>query len=382
MPYLHADIFPHQIPKTPGGVCGDVVECFRAPEAAWVVCADGMGSGARANISANFCASLLKGHLLAGWSLRDAFRSAAAAMDASRRPGLPYAAFSVARLSPAGRATVLTYDAPPPLRLSPVGAESLPVRRLDGVEGVAGEADCRLGPGEALVLVSDGVTEAGRGAGLHGGWGVAGLCRFLSDAVVRGVPPAELSGAVCARADELCGAGPRDDTTTVVCRVRRGIVLNILTGPPADSARDRGVVERFLGMAGHRVVSGGTTASIVARVTGREPRLLPRAPRAVDPPAWALDGVDLVTEGAVTMNQAHNIMDVPPERRITPSGVSELCALMENADRVNFIVGTAANTASNDVRFQQQHILPRTVIIPLLRERLERGGRLVTVEYV
>ena len=43
---------------------------------------------------------------------------------------------------------------------------------------------------------------------------------------------------------------------------------------------------------------------------------------------------------------------------------------------------SAANTASNDVRFQQQHILPRTVIIPLLRERLERGGRLVTVEYV
>lgn len=382
MAYRHFDITAAQTPKQTGAVCGDVVETLRAADATWVVCADGIGSGIQASVAAHLCASRLMTLVRDGTALRGAFLAVARTMNASRAPGLPYAAFSIARLLPDGGAAVLVYDAPPPLLLAPVGAQPLPLRRFDEDGAVRGEANHRLAPGEALLLMSDGVTEAGRGAGLPRGWGVDGAGRFLSDAVNRGVAPALLPGELCARAEALCGSGPRDDTTAVLVRCRRGVVLNILTGPPVERGRDREVVRRFLAMEGQKVVSGGTTAAVVARVTGGKTEVLPQSMGTLGPPAYRLGGVDLVTEGAVTMNHAFNILDAPPDRLEPHSAVAELCALMRNADRINFIVGRAANAASADIRFRQQHILPRTVIVPMLKERLEEEGRLVVVEYV
>ncbi len=382
MGYRHFDITARSLPKHPGAVCGDVVETRRLPDATWVVCADGIGSGIRANVAATLCAARLLALAEGGRPMRALFRGAAKSMARVRAPGQPYAAFTMARFLPDGNATILSYDAPPPLLLSPVDAQPLPQLRTEEDGAVLCEANCRLDPGAALVLVSDGVTEAGRGNRMPGGWGARGLCGFLTDAVVRGADPAAMPDMVNARADALCGDGPRDDSTTVLIRCRRGVVLNILTGPPVDSRNDRALVERFMAMEGLKVVSGGTTASVVERVTGAEIRLTPQSMGTLAPPAHRMDGVDLVTEGAVTMNHAHNILDAPPERYEPNSAATELVTLMRNADRINFIVGCAANQASNDIRFTQQHILPRTTVVPLLKERLEKDGRLVVVEYV
>ena len=56
--------------------------------------------------------------------------------------------------------------------------------------------------------------------------------------------------------------------------------------------------------------------------------------------------------------------------------------MLRAADRVNFIVGRQNNAAHADISFRQRGILPREVIVPLLAEKLQKAGKLVTVEYV
>jgi hypothetical protein len=75
-----------------------------------------------------------------------------------------------------------------------------------------------------------------------------------------------------------------------------------------------------------------------------------------------------------------NILDDDPEEYSEESGVTRLCRLLREADRVNIFLGTARNPAAGDLAFRQQGILPRTTIVPLLVDKLRRQGKLVTLE--
>ncbi len=102
----------------------------------------------------------------------------------------------------------------------------------------------------------------------------------------------------------------------------------------------------------------------------------------IAPPKYALEGIDLVTEGAVTLNQLCNILDVPEEEFEETNPVTELADLLAQADRVNFILGRGANPANDSMGFRQQGIIKREAIVPLLAKKLRVQGKLVTVNSV
>jgi len=100
------------------------------------------------------------------------------------------------------------------------------------------------------------------------------------------------------------------------------------------------------------------------------------------PPGYLLDGIDLVTEGSVTLNQVYNVLDVDPSQFDEDSGVTSLYELLVHADRVNFILGTAQNPANWHISFQQRGLLPRTKIVELLADKLREAGKLVVIQRV
>jgi hypothetical protein len=177
----------------------------------------------------------------------------------------------------------------------------------------------------------------------------------------------------------LWGLKSGDDCTAILASCRPGITVNILTGPPAHRADDRTLVGRFLQSEGRKVVCGATTAKIVGQRLGVSLEV-EQSESLIAPPTYRLKGVDLVTEGAVTLNQAYNILDEDPTEYEEESGVTHLCDLLHGADRVNIFLGMARNPASGDIAFRQQGILPRIKVVPLLAERLRQQGKLVVVE--
>lgn len=379
--YLHVEVTAEQSSKRPPDPCGDFFRYERSPSATTFVCADGIGSGVKANVAAVMCAARLFELLERGFSLREAFATVARTMTAAMDTGMPFVAFNVARIHADGRTTILSYEAPPPIFVGKRRAQVLNQRTLNLERAMVGEAQCHLEAGEGLLVCSDGITQAGLGSGLALGWEPSGVCQCVNDLLAEGVAWPRMAVEVHDRARALWGRQPGDDCMVVLARCRAGRTVNIFTGPPADRAQDGAQVARFLRMEGAKVVCGATTAKIFAHSTGT-PLQVEQTTSLIAPPAYRVRGIELVTEGAVTLNQAYNILDEDPTAYAEHSGVTKLCELLRGADRVNILLGGARNPAEGDISFRQQGILPRTTILPLLADKLRQRGKLVIVEEV
>ncbi len=101
---------------------------------------------------------------------------------------------------------------------------------------------------------------------------------------------------------------------------------------------------------------------------------------SITPPDYEIEGVDLVSEGAVTLNQVYNIWDEDTQKLDPDSPVTILYSLLTAANRVNFYLGRAKNPASEDIAFTQMGILRREKIMPLIIEKLKLEGKLVVVK--
>lgn len=379
--YIHVETTAAARPKHAGQWSGDAWSCVRETSGTTVILCDGLGHGVRAHVAATFCLSRLTGLLRAGYSLRRAVEHVADSMDASRGTDASYTAFCVLRILNDGVATVLSFDMPGVVLLSPGHAAVLPGRPLAGERASLMEMDCHLVPGEGILLVSDGLTQAGLGRGLRLGWTLEGVAAAADQFLASGGKASALPERLLADADRLCRGAPGDDTTAIAVRCRTGRTLHLLTGPPANPATDRSVVARFVSEEGWKVVCGGTSASIVAAQTGR-PISVEQSSTLVAPPRNFIEGIDLVTEGAVTLNHVYNLLDTDPDLLEEDSGVSELLRLLHAADRVKFWVGGSSNPASSHLLFKQQGILSRASIVPLMVAKLQAAGKLVVVETV
>lgn len=377
--YLHVEVTTAQSSKHPGSPCGDVVSVLRTPSATTIVCADGQGSGPRANLAATMAVARLRGLLEAGFTLTDAFGRLVEAMNAVRGQRPLYVAFTLARILPDGTTRVLGYEAPSAVLISPGRPPTVldaPPRRVGSA--LVTEGHCQLAEGDALLVVSDGITQAGLGRGSPAGWQADGVARFCGQRLREGTEPAHLPELVRREAQRLWGAGG-DDCSAVLAGCRAGRVVTLLTGPPSSPARDESAVRSLLDGPAAKVVCGGTTAQIVARCTGQQLRMAGGESSLIAPPRQQLDGIDLVTEGAVTLNQVCNLLDADPSQYTEESGVTALARLLWEADRVDLLVGQAVNDASADIAFRQRGVLNRRDLLPVLADKLRAMDKLVTI---
>ena len=133
---------------------------------------------------------------------------------------------------------------------------------------------------------------------------------------------------------------------------------------------------------GWKVICGGTTARIVSDFLGKPMVLDKTVDSLIAPPSHRLEGIDLLTEGALTLNQVFNILDVDPETFEEESGVTQLFEYMRAADRIHIIMGGSLNPATLHISFKQRGVLPRATIVPLLADKLRAQGKRVVIEPV
>jgi hypothetical protein len=378
--YLHFEVAIEQRPKQGRLACGDVASVMRTESETTVIVADGIGSGTSAHVAATLCKSRFEQLLDGGFSLRQAFVRIAASMEHYKQPGMPYAAFTVAQIRSDGHAHILGYEAPGPIWAAADHAEPLPRRSfvMDGVTGF--ESTCYLRIGEGLLLISDGIAQAGLDK-VPGGWQSKGPAEYVSGLINKGLwedMPARIQRKAC----QLNNGIDYDDATVAWIRCRPARPLNILTGPPADRAKDKAVVERFMTMPGPKVICGATTAAIAARVLNRPIEIEKEPTSLIAPPRYFLEGIDLVSEGAVTLNQLNNVLELDAEAFYEISAVTELYDRIAAADRITIVMGIGQNPANNDPCFVQRGVLSREKIIPLIADKLRRQGKCVIIEKV
>jgi len=377
--YIHTDVFAVQSSKKHGQPCGDAHGVLRDSEATTLVLADGLGSGIKANIAASMCVSRLLQLIKMGMTIREAFDAVSATMDLVWGNGSPFAVFTIARILNNGQTTILSYEMPPPLQMNHSYAQVLRDRVYTRQKAIIHESDCQISKGEALVLVSDGISQAGIGLHFPEGWGAEGVRQFLQTHL----PIERIDGQFIAKSvhDKGRSYWPEnkgDDCSVLVAVNRRGIVVNLLSGPPNRLADDENWVKSFQQSNGIHLICGGSTARITSRILNLH--LSVNEPdNTITPPSYSLDGFELVTEGMITLNQAYHLLDEDIELFPDASPATELAEYLKNADRINIWLGLAENLNEAAIEIKQQGLRKRQRIIQKIADRLRNQGKLVII---
>lgn len=378
--YIHTDVFAVQSSKKPQWPCGDAYGVIRDLKATTIILADGLGSGVKAHIAATMCVSRLKGLITEGASLREAFRSVTDTMDKAWGSGDPFAVFTVARILNNGQATVLTYEMPPPILVNPVYAQILKDRVYTQKKAIIHESYCMLSKDEGILLMSDGITQAGIGQRFVYGWESDGVQRYV-ESKLNGerIDGESLVMDIHAKGRSYWPNDKGDDCSVVLGLNRRGIIVNLICGPPSDKENDEKFARSFINSEGIHIVCGGTTAKIISNMAKKKLEIK-KSDSSVTPPAYSIDGFEMVTEGVVTLNQVYHLLedntaDLPME---TIPG--ELAWYLRMADRINVWEGTASNLGHDQVEFRLQGLFNRAQILKVITERLKEQGKLVVHE--
>jgi hypothetical protein len=155
------------------------------------------------------------------------------------------------------------------------------------------------------------------------------------------------------------------------------------TGPPADPAWDAVALSRLVAEQGTRIICGDTTAQIAARLLGAELEIEQRPPQGWGdiPPLARLPGVDLVTEGAITLGKALERLQDAREIRELPAGedgATRLARELLRADKIHLVIGQAIHPLQE--ADPKRGIPMRQRLAEELVRELRARGKVVTVE--
>jgi hypothetical protein len=275
-------------------------------------------------------------------------------------------------------AWLLECDTPPLVLLRGGEPVTLPVEEEDVRGHLVRSCRFPLLDGDTLALVNEAFIRP-RGALRRWGWQeiAASVRRWTST----GSDAEGLLRALLSTYRRVAGGSP-DEVCVLALRVRPLRTATVWTGPPREPALDARALDALLAETGTRIICGDTTAQIAARLLGARLELEPRpaAGWADVPPTSRLPGVDLVTEGLVTLRRAYELIVRAGETGDTPrgeDGAARLARLLLGADRITFLVGGAVNPVQ---AADAGRSLPmRTVVVQDIASALEAQGRLVHI---
>ena len=380
---LHAEVNVAQLCKNGEELCGDNVQVTRTADSLIVVVSDGLGSGVKANILATLTTRIASSMLARGASLDDVVETIAQTLPVCRQRKIAYSTLQILRSDFDGNATLVEFDSPRTLlsRAGHVMPFPAQTKTVGGKTVLAGQFELR--EDDWVVLVSDGVIHAGIGGLLPLGLGWNGIAARFAEDVAKAKDTVDICASLLNCCEGYYLGKPGDDTTVVALKIRRPRRLNLMLGPPVSPGQDEEVVKKFMSLAGPKVVSGGTTANLVSRILGKPLKVDLEYHDPHIPPIGHIEGIDLVTEGVLTLNAAaERLRKVSDLRRSTRmDGATRVARLLLEADHVHICVGGAVNPA------HQNPLLPSDMNIKLqvlgrLRIQLEALGKVIHIDWV
>ncbi|MGE5585704.1 MAG: SpoIIE family protein phosphatase [Bacillota bacterium] len=380
---LRVEVGKSQLNKHGEELCGDSVEVGEGPGSTIVVLSDGLGSGVKANILSSLTVRMIATMLKGGLALEDVIDTLARTLPVCEKRHLAYSTFSVLQVFHDGSAYLAEYDSPP--AFIGRGRDLRPVPRSECVVGgrVVKESFFSVQDGDWVVMVSDGILHAGIGGVWNTGWGWDRVANYVRSVASWAETAHEFAEEIARVTHKLYGQKPGDDATAVAVRVRCPRTLTMLVGPPVDRSDDPVVVGMLVEAPGKKVVCGGTTGNMVARILGKPITVDLRSQDRRVPPTAKIEGIDLVTEGMLTLSYTLEKLKAGAKLRDVAwkgDGASRLAAVLLDADSVRIIVGRAINPA------HQSPDVPVTLalkhkIVDELAQVLRGMGKTVRVEY-
>lgn len=374
-------------------ICGDVFLSGKVKEEGRivVVLSDGMGHGVKASVLATLTATMA---LNFSKEHKEPEKTAEIIMntlpECSERK-MNYSTFTIIDMDFEGNITILEYDNPPSLLIRNRAVQELGWKTIV----LQSEKNCgkklkvctfKGNKGDRIVFMSDGVTQSGLGTPRFPfGWGIDNVGRFVLDMTKRQpkISARQLATRVINMAFRHDGFESKDDTSCGVIYLREPRELLISTGPPYEKEKDPEMAQRISDFEGKKIVMGATTGDIVARELNLEVK---DGQEFVDPdlpPLSYMEGIDLFTEGILTLRKAEDIlMRYNNNTKLGRGPADQVVKLIQESDEIRFLVGTRINIAHQDPNMHIDLEIRRTVVKRIAYLLEEKFLKKVLINYI
>lgn len=352
------------------------------------VVSDGLGSGVKANVLATLTATMSVKYAACFQDVRKSAETIMSTLPICSERKISYSTFTIADVDGEGYTRVIEHGNPPfalvrqgvvsPVPTERIGLERWPDRPI-------AFARFRLELGDRLVIMSDGVTQSGMGQrSMPLGWGDDAAAQFIVETIRldRNISARKLARLAVDRAQHNDGGFAKDDISCAVLCYRNPRRLLVASGPPFARERDSELAELVEGYPGRTAICGGTTASIIARILHRAIHSCIETLDPEIPPSATMTGVDLVTEGTLTLARAAELLENARNSPLPKNPAGDLCELMLDSDVVDFVIGTRINEAHQDPNIPVELDLRRNIVKKIARLLEERHTKATSLQLI
>lgn len=386
---LCADIGWKSINHEGEQLCGDHVDIVEQNEDSTViVLADGLGSGVKASILSTLTSKIISTMMAEGLSLEECVSTIAATLPICSVRGVAYSTFTIIHLINNETAELIQYDNPHVILLRNGKNFDYPKNELSINGKQIYKSVIDLQENDIFIAMSDGCPHAGIGIAYNFGWRRDDIISFMEMIADLGYTAKTLSTMLIDECNKQYGYHPGDDATACVVRVRKREPMNLLFGPPRNRDDCDRMMSLFFSKEGKHIVCGGTTSSIAAKYLGKPVKATLNFEQSDVPPIAEIEGVDLVTEGVITINKvieyakdALSSNELYDQWSIKQDGASRICRLLfEEATDINFYVGRAVNPAHQNPDLPINFNIKMN-LVEELSSYLKQMGKRIKVSY-
>lgn len=351
-------------------VCGDSFMSQKLQDEGRIisVLSDGLGSGIKASVLSTMTVTMAMNYVAMNESILQTAMSIINTLPQDMVRKISYSTFCIFDIDCFGNTKVIEYETPPVClfrdgKLIDIPKEKIAVERTDLENTFLWVSEFKLEKEDRLVCYSDGVSQSGMGSSsMPFGWD-EGVKTYLTALLEEqpDISAKEMAHKIVLRAERNDNYRLLDDTSCCVVYRRTPRNLLVCTGPPYDEQKDRYLAEKVRDFQGKRILCGGTTASIISRELHRPLTVSLEITDKELPPLSYMEGIDLVTEGILTLSKVERLLaEGVPERSHDPA--NDMVTLLQNSDKITFVVGTRINVAHQDPNLPVELEIRRNVV--------------------
>ena len=386
---LCADIGYKSINHYGEQLCGDHIDIVEPDEdSTVVVLSDGLGSGVKASILSTLTSKIISTMLAEGLSLEECVETIAATLPVCSVRGVAYSTFTIIHLKNNETAELIQYDNPHTIIIRNERNWDYPKTEMNIGGKKIFKSVIQLQENDIFIAMSDGCPHAGIGTAYNFGWKREDIASFLETLAPVGYTAKNLSTMLIDECDKLYGHKPGDDATACVVKIRKRVPMNMLFGPPSNRDDADRMMSLFFSKEGKHIICGGTTSTIASKFLRKPLRPSLNFENSDVPPIAEIEGVDLVTEGVITVNKVvEYAQDYLGENKhyehwnFKKDGASLIIRLLfEEATDINFYVGRAINPAHQNPDLPINFNIKMN-LVEELSKCLKQMGKRIKVSY-
>ena len=378
---FYLDIDSYQFCKHGQYVTGDVFLTHKIKEENRVIAclSDGLGSGIKASVLATLTATMALKYTMNYADVRETAEVIMDTLPVCKVRKISYSTFTIIDINSSGHARVIEHGNPNYVLMrgsEPVQVPKSPIQLKKWHDREVNISEFDFHIGDRILYFSDGVSQAGMGLPDYPlGWERKNVVKQIQQWIQwdKDISSRLLANKVAIQARQIDSYEPKDDITCGVMYQRHPRQMLVVTGPPFAQSKDEELAYIVKSFDGRKVICGGTTAQILARELDEDIEMDLDHLDPEIPPASSMAGIELITEGTLTLSKVAEILESGQKPELMRSNAaSSLTSILLDSDVIYFIVGTRVNEAHQDPNLPVELDIRRNIIkkiVMLLEEK-------------